>query len=95
MLIGAVVVAIIAVVVGYYGYGNYEAKLRTRDQKISQMENDLAKLQDQNAQLKINLNKAQSEEDNLAAQNNLLMKEIQQAQASGKVPALKLPYPPK
>ncbi|MGH8011894.1 MAG: hypothetical protein ACREQ4_05280 [Candidatus Binataceae bacterium] len=95
VLIGAVAVAIIACIIGYFEYNDYQGKLHSRDQAVAQLKDDVAKLQDQNAQLKIELNKVQSEENSLAAQNNMLMKEIQSAQASGKVPRLRLPYPPK
>ncbi|MGH7916050.1 MAG: hypothetical protein ACREQE_01165 [Candidatus Binataceae bacterium] len=95
VLIGVVAVAIIACIIGYFEYNNYQGKIHSRDQAVAQLRGNVAKLQDQNAQLKIELNKVQSEENTLAAQNNMLMKEIQHAQATGQMPRLRLPYPPK
>jgi uncharacterized protein YlxW (UPF0749 family) len=52
-------------------------------------------LKSENEKLKAELDKVQAEQANLAAQNDALNKAIAGYKATGKMPDLKLPYPPK
>lgn len=95
ILIGAVVVAIIAIIAGYVISVKNEEAHKAQESKIAELQGQLQKLQDENDGLKSALAKVQAEEDRLAADNQALSKALAQAQVTGKVPTLKLPYPPK
>jgi septal ring factor EnvC (AmiA/AmiB activator) len=95
MLIGAGVVAIIAIIAGYVISVKDEEARKGQESKIVELQGQLQKLQDENNGLKSAIAKIQSEEDRLAADNQVLAKALAQAQVTGKVPKLKLPYPPK
>ena len=95
ILIGAAVVAIIAIIAGYVVLEKERDAQKTQESKIAELQGQLQKLQDDNDGLKSALAKVQSEEDRLSAENQQLSKALAQAQVTGKVPALKLPYPPK
>jgi hypothetical protein len=65
---------------------------------MSELEQQLERLQSENTQLKENLAKSQSEEERLSAANQDLIKALSQARLTGKIPPLPpsaLPYPPK
>jgi peptidoglycan hydrolase CwlO-like protein len=95
ILIGGLVVAIIAIIAGYLITVKDENARKAQESKIVELQGQLQKLQDENNGLKSAIAKVQSEEDRLAAENQQLSKALAQAQATGKVPKLKLPYPPK
>ena len=95
MLIGGVVVAIIAIIAVYVISVKDEEARKAQESKIVELQGQLQKLQDENDGLKSALAKVRSEEDRLAADNQELSKALAQAQVTGKVPKLKLPYPPK
>ena len=96
ILIGAAVVAIIAIIAGYMMSVKNEEARKAQESKIVELQGQLQKLQDENDGLKSALAKVQGEEDRLAADNQALSKALAQAQLTGKVPStLKLPYPPK
>jgi peptidoglycan hydrolase CwlO-like protein len=97
---GRVVVTIIVVggiagAIFYYNYRNQQTIMQMQHQQIQQLQDQAASLQKQNDDLKQQLAKVQSEQDRLAAENDTLNKAIAQYKATGKMPALKLPYPPK
>jgi septal ring factor EnvC (AmiA/AmiB activator) len=98
VLIGALVVAIIAGVLGYMMSARYEAARAIQEKKITDLQQQVNQLNDQNAQLKADLAKLQHEEERLSAANQELSKAIAQARLTGKIPPLPegaLPYPPK
>lgn len=93
--ITALVAAAIAGVVLYMVISN-DARFRQSQQKqIEQLSAQLAAVQKENLNLKIALSKVQAEEQNLAAQNDVLSKAIAQYKATGKMPTINLPFPPK
>lgn len=89
------VVAIIAIIAGYVISVKNEEALKAQESKIVELQGQVQKLRDENDGLKSALAKVRSEEDRLAADNQELSKALAQAQLTGKVPKLKLPYPPK
>jgi len=98
VLSGAVIVAILAAVGGWILYTRDQG-VQTQDQKkIASLQQQLATLNAQNAELKENLAKAQSEQERLSNTNRELAKALAQARLTGKIPPLPaaaLPYPPK
>ena len=95
MLIGGLVVAIISIIAVYVVSVKNEEARKAQESKIVELQGQVQKLQDENDGLKSALAKVRSEEDRLAADNQELSKALAQAQVTGKVPKLKLPYPPK
>ena len=95
ILIGGLVVAIIAIIAGYAISVKDENARKVQESKIVELQGQVQKLQDENDGLKAALAKVQSEEGRLADENQQLSKALAQAQLTGKVPTLKLPYPPK
>ena len=95
MLIGGLVVAIISIIAVYVVSVKNEGARKAQESKIVELQGQVQKLQDENDGLKSALAKVRSEEDRLAADNQELSKALAQAQVTGKVPKLKLPYPPK
>jgi septal ring factor EnvC (AmiA/AmiB activator) len=95
VLIGGLIVAAVAVVIGYMLATHYQAMNAAQAVKIDELQREGSRLNDENARLKQALAKVQSEEDRLAEENQQLSKALAQAQLTGKVPTLKLPYPPK
>ncbi len=90
ILIGGLVVAIIAALLFFLYSGSYRARDQANEQQISELNNQLIKLQSENEQLKAQLAKVQSEETTLTAQNEELSKAIATFKATGKLP----PTPP-
>jgi peptidoglycan hydrolase CwlO-like protein len=98
----AIVVAVILAGVFYYE-GRDRQLVITADQKqISDLQQQLSVLKGENEQLKTELDKVQSEQANLVAQNEALNKAIATYKSTGKMPdmpavykSMKLPYPPK
>jgi len=93
LLIGALVVAIIAALLFYFYSSNYRAQIDQQTQQISQLNDQLLKLQSENEQLKAQLSKVQNEQSILAAQNEEMRKSIAEFKATGKMPVI--PPPPK
>ena len=97
-LIAAVLVAIVAAAGGWILYSRNQAAHAEDQKKIAGLQQQLETLQSENAQLKDNLAKTQSEEERLSAANQDLAKALAQARLTGKIPPLPpsaLPYPPK
>ena len=93
VIITILVVGIIAGLVFYFYSSGYRTQLDQQTQQISQLNDQLQKLQSENEQLKAQLSKVQGEQTTLAAQNDELRKAIAQFKATGKMP--ELPPPPK
>jgi uncharacterized protein YlxW (UPF0749 family) len=93
-LVGAIVVALIAAVIGWKWYQQQQAEQRREQAQISELSDRVKQLQDQNNQLSVALAKVQTEEQRLVTENDMLSKTLAQAKVTGKIPD-KLPYPPK
>jgi hypothetical protein len=93
-LVGAIVVAIIAAVIGWKWYQQAQADHQHDQAQISELSARIGQLQDQNNQLNAALAKVQAEEQRQVTENDLLTKVLEQAKLTGKIPD-KLPYPPK
>jgi hypothetical protein len=93
-LVGAVVAAVIAAVIGWKWYQQEQAKRQHDQAQISELSSRIGQLQDQNTQLNAALAKVQAEEQRQVTENDLLTKTLEQAKLTGKIPD-KLPYPPK
>jgi len=83
----------------WYTQGEQYKKDQQQISDLQQQSNALKEQTDalkaENAQLKSDLAKIQAEEANLAAQNDALNKAIASYKSTGKMPEVKLPYPPK
>jgi uncharacterized protein HemX len=93
-LVGAIVVAVIAAVVGWKWHQQEQADHQRDQAQISELSSRIGQLQDQNNQLNAALAKVQAEEQRQVTENDLLTKTLEQAKLTGKIPD-KLPYPPK
>lgn len=93
LFIGILVAAIIAALLFYFYSSGYRAQIDQQTQQISQLNDQLLKLQSENEQLKSQLSKVQNEQNILAAQNEEMRKEIAEFKATGKMPVI--PPPPK
>jgi peptidoglycan hydrolase CwlO-like protein len=93
LLIGGLIVAIIAALLFFFYWSSYRTRLDDQTQQISQLNDQLLKLQSENEQLKTELSKVQGEQSILAAQNEEMRKAIGEFKATGKMPVL--PPPPK
>ena len=93
LLIGGLVVAIIAALLFFFYSSSYRTRLDDQTQQISQLNDQLLKLQSENEQLKAELSKVQGEQNILAAQNDEMRKAIAEFKATGKMPVI--PPPPK
>jgi peptidoglycan hydrolase CwlO-like protein len=93
LLIGGLIVAIIAALLFFFYWSSYRTRLDEQTQQISQLNDQLLKLQSENEQLKTELSKVQGEQSILAAQNEEMRKAIGEFKATGKMPVL--PPPPK
>jgi uncharacterized protein YlxW (UPF0749 family) len=93
-LVGAIVVALIAAVIGWKWYQQQQAEQRREQAQISELSDRVKQLQDQNNQLSVALAKVQTEEQRLVTENDMLSKTLAQAKVTGKITD-KLPYPPK
>ncbi|HKN14550.1 MAG TPA: hypothetical protein VJX68_15275 [Candidatus Binatus sp.] len=92
LLIGGLIVAIVAALLFYFYSSGYRTQIDQQTQQISQLNDQLLKLQSENEQLKAQLSKVQNEQNILAAQNEELRKAIAEFKATGKMP-LVLPPP--
>lgn len=93
-LVGAIVVAVIAAVIGWKWYRQEQAEHQREQAQISELSARIGQLQDQNNQLNAALAKVQAEEQRQVTENELLTKTLEQAKLTGKIPDI-LPYPPK
>ena len=93
-LVGAIVVAVIAAVIGWKWHQQEQADHQRDQAQISELSGRIGQLQDQNNQLNAALAKVQAEEQRKVTENDLLTKTLEQAKLTGKIPD-KLPYPPK
>lgn len=91
LLVGGLIVAIIAALLFFLYAGSYRTRNEAQEQQISQLNDQLLKLQSENEQLKSELSKVQAEQSTLAAQNEEMRKEIATFKATGKLPP---PSPP-
>ena len=90
ILIGGLVVAIVAALLFFLYSSSYRTRNQAQEQQISELNNQLIKLQSENEQLKAQLGKVQAEETTLTAQNQEMQKAIAIYKATGKMP----PTPP-
>jgi membrane protein implicated in regulation of membrane protease activity len=93
-LVGAIVVAAIAAVIGWKWYQQNQTERQREQAQINELSGRVGQLQDQNNQLNAALAKVQAEEQRQVTENDLLAKTLEQAKLTGKIPD-KLPYPPK
>ena len=93
LLIGGLIVAIIAALLFYFYSSSYRTQAAEQTQQISQLNDQLHKVQGENDQLKAELAKVQGEQTILAAQNEEMRKAIAEFKATGKMPVI--PPPPK
>jgi predicted negative regulator of RcsB-dependent stress response len=87
---------VVLILLGAIGWEHYQqnAAEQREQARIAEMNEQIRKLREENAQLKASLEKVQSEETRLVTANDLLTKTIEQAKVTGKMPE-KIPYPPK
>ena len=93
LVIGGLVVAIVAAMLFYFYSSGYRTQIDQQTQQISQLNDQVLKLQSENEQLKAQLTKVQNEQSILAAQNEEMRKGIAEFKATGKMPVI--PPPPK
>jgi len=93
LLIGGLIVAIIAALLFFFYSSSYRTRIDEQTQQVSQLNDQLLKLQSENDQLKAELSKVQNEQNILAAQNDEMRKAIAEFKATGKMPVI--PPPPK
>lgn len=86
-LAGALVVLIIAAIAFFMWSRVNDARQEALQEQIAAMNKQLSQISDENTRLKAELSKVQSEEQNLAAQNDELLKAIASVKATGKLPA--------
>ena len=86
-LAGALVVLIIAAIAFFMWSKVNDARQEALQEQIAGMNKQLSQMMDENTRLKAELSKVQSEEQNLAAQNDELLKAIASVKATGKLPA--------
>ena len=98
-LLGALLAALIAILIGWRWYGQERAIQDSQAAQISDLGAQLGKLTSDNARLNAELSKVQDEETRLTRDNDALRETIEKARLTGKVPpkaeANSLPYPPK
>ena len=102
VIAGVIVVATIAGGIFYWNWYTQGEEYKKDQQQITQLQQQTDQLKQQtdalkaeNDRLKSDLAKVQAEQANLAAQNDALNKAIGTYKSTGKMPNLKLPYPPK
>jgi len=96
VIIGAVVVAIIAGVIGWRWSVKQQAASDFQQKQISDLQQQLNRTQSENSDLNSKLATVQQEENRLAAENNLLNEAIAKSRLTGKAAEMPvLPYPPK
>jgi peptidoglycan hydrolase CwlO-like protein len=91
LVIGGLVVAFIAALLFYFYSSDYRTQIDQQTQQVSQLNDQLLKLQSENEQLKAQLSKVQAEQNILAAQNEEMRKGIAEFKATGKMPVIPPP----
>ena len=86
-LAGALVVLIVAAISFFMWSKVNDARQEALQEQIAAMNKQLSQISEENTRLKAELSKVQSEEQNLAAQNDELLKAIASVKATGKLPA--------
>ena len=91
-----IVALVLLLLLGYIGWEQYQqqAAQQLEQARVTELNDQVRKLREENAQLKESLEKVQAEEARLVTANDLLTKTIEQAKVTGKMPE-KVPYPPK
>ncbi len=103
VIAAVIVVTTIAGGIFYWNWYTQGEEYKKNQQQITDLQQQTATLKQQNdtlktenEKLKSDLDKVQTEQANLAAQNDALNKAIAGFKATGKMPDVKLPaYPPK
>jgi cell division protein FtsB len=85
-LAGALVVLIIAAIAFFMWSKVNDARQEALQEQIAAMNKQLSQMSDENTRLRAELSKVQSEEQNLAAQNDEFRKAIASVKATGKLP---------
>jgi hypothetical protein len=98
--LGAMLVALIAIVIGWRWYGQERAIQDSQAAQVSDLGAQVGKLTSDNARLSAELSKVQDEQARLARDNDALRETIEKAKLTGKIAPPKdggnsLPYPPK
>ena len=93
-LVGAIVAALVAAVIGLRWYRQEQADRQREQAQIAELSSRIKQLEDQNHQLNAALAKVQVEEQRLVTENDILSKAMTQARLTGKIPD-QLPFPPK
>ena len=86
LVVGGLIVAMIAALFFLLYGGSYRTRLQAQEQQISELNNQVNKLQAENEQMKTDLAKVQAEGTSLAAQNEEMRKAIASFKATGKLP---------
>jgi len=86
-LAGALVVLIVAAIAFFMWSKVNDARQEALQEQIAAMNKQLSQISEENTRLKAELSKVQSEEQNLATQNDELLKAIASVKATGKLPA--------
>jgi len=94
VVIGGLIVAAIAFVLLFIWSSHYRAVNDAQANQIAALNDQLSKLEQENADLRSEVAKVQAEENSLAAQNDDMRKAIAAVKATGKLPVLPA-YPPK
>jgi uncharacterized membrane protein len=97
MVRGLAVVLIFAAIAGFFGYRHYVADQALRvqqEQQLNNLTNQLDQLKKDDQVLRDQLAKVQEENNNLKGYNDVLLKALETAKVTGKVPTI-MPYPPK
>jgi len=102
VIAAVVIVTTIAGGIFYWNWYTQGEEYKKNQQQITELQQQANTLKQQsdalkaeNQQLKDELAKVQAEQANLAAQNDALNKAIGAYKSTGKMPEVKLPYPPK
>ena len=102
VIAAVIIVTTIAGGIFYWNWYTQGEEYKKDQQQITQLQQQTDQLKQQNEtlkaeneKLKSDLDKVQAEQANLAAQNDALNKAIAGFKATGKMPEVKLPYPPK
>src|SRR5579872_2721411 len=97
-----IIVTTIAGGIFYWNWYTQGEEYKKDQQQITDLQQQTTTLKQQNdtlksenEKLKSDLDKVQAEQANLAAQNDALNKAIATYKSTGKMPQMKLPYPPK
>ncbi len=97
--LGALLVTLIAILIGWRWYGQERAIQDSQAAQISDLGAQVGKLTSDNARLNAELSKVQEEETRLTRDNDALRETIEKAKLTGKAPpkdeGTLLPFPPK